>query len=131
MAQTKKKRQTKHRGNAAGQIEARGRTGRKPAEGERKPSSKDEARMRRLQRLDTPPTWRGALQRAGIATAFFFVLLVVLFRNQPFAGKIFIALFMLLVYVPMGYYTDLFVYRRRQAKRLKEREAAKAKRGDA
>lgn len=131
MAQTKKKRQTKHRGNAAGQIEARGRTGRKPGEGERKPSSKDEARMRRLQRLDTPPTWRGALQRAGIATAFFFVLLVLLFRNQPFAGKVFIALFMLLVYVPMGYYTDLFVYRRRQAKRLKEREAAKAKRGDA
>ena len=30
MAQTKRKRRTKHRGNAAGSIEARGRTGRKP-----------------------------------------------------------------------------------------------------
>jgi len=124
MAQTKKKRQTKHRGNAAGQIEARGRTGRKPSEGERKPSAKDEARLRRMQRLDTPPTWRGAIQRAGIATAFFFLLLVLLFRDQPFAGKVFIALFMLLVYIPMGYYTDLFVYRRRQAKRARERAAA-------
>ena len=131
MAQTKKKRQTKHRGNAAGQIEARGRTGRKPGEGERKLSARDEAQARRLQRLDTPPTWRGAIQRAGVATAFFFILLVLLFREQPFAGKVFIALFMLLVYIPMGYYTDLFVYRRRQAKRAKERAAAGAKRGDA
>lgn len=131
MAQTKKKRQTKHRGNAAGQIEARGRTGRKPGEGERKLSSRDEAHARRLQRLDTPPTWRGAIQRAGVATAFFFILLVLLFREQPFAGKVFIALFMLLVYIPMGYYTDLFVYRRRQAKRAKERAAAGVKRGDA
>jgi hypothetical protein len=131
MAQTKKKRQTKHRGNAAGQIEARGRTGRKPGEGERKLSSRDEAHARRLQRLDTPPTWRGAIQRAGVATAFFFILLVLLFREQPFAGKVFIALFMLLVYIPMGYYTDLFVYRRRQVKRAKERAAAGVKRGDA
>ena len=30
MAQTKKTRRTTHRGNAAGRIEARGRTGRKP-----------------------------------------------------------------------------------------------------
>lgn len=128
MAQTKKKRQTKHRGNAAGQIEARGRTGRKPGEDERKLSSRDAAQARRLQRLDTPPTWRGALQRAAVATAFFFILLVLLFREQPFAGKIFIALFMLVVYVPMGYYTDLFVYRRRQAKKAKERAAAGARR---
>jgi len=131
MAQTKKKRQTKHRGNAAGQIEARGRTGRKPTDAEQKASAKDDARARRLQRLDTPPTWRGAIQRAGVATAFFFILLVLLFRDQPFAGKVFIALFMLLVYIPMGYYTDLFVYRRRQAKRARERAAAAAKRGAA
>lgn len=130
MAQTKKKRQTKHRGNAAGQIESRGRTGRKPGEGERKVSAKDEARMKRLQRLDSPPTWRSALQRAAVATGFFFILLVLLFRDQPFAGKIFIALFMLVVYVPMGYYTDLWVYKRRQAKRARG-GAAKSKRGEA
>lgn len=132
MAQTKKKRQTKHRGNAAGQVEARGRTGRKPTADERKSSGKDDARARRLQRLDSPPTWRGAINRAGVATIFFFLLLVLFFREQPLTGKIFIAVFMLLVYVPMGYYTDLFIYRRRQAKRLQQRAAAKpAKRDDA
>ena len=36
MAQTKRKRRTKHRGNAAGTIEARGRTGRPPTPEERK-----------------------------------------------------------------------------------------------
>ena len=35
MAQTKRKRQTKHRGNAAGVIETRGRTGRKPTAAEK------------------------------------------------------------------------------------------------
>jgi hypothetical protein len=127
MAQTKKKRQTKHRGNAAGQVEARGRTGRKLEEGERggKGRAQLDARARRLQRLDTPPTWRGALQRAAFATVAFFLLLVVFFRDQKLEGKIFIAIFMLAVYIPMGYYTDLFIYRRRQAKRLQARAAAK------
>lgn len=124
MAQTKKKRQTKHRGNAAGKIEARGRTGRKPTEAESKEKARMDAAARRQARLDSPPTWRGALNRALIASLFFFILLVVLFREQPFAGKIFIALFMLLVYIPMGYYTDLFIYRRRQAKRQAAKSAA-------
>jgi len=35
MAQTKRKRQTKHRGNAAGVVESRGRTGRKPTKAEK------------------------------------------------------------------------------------------------
>lgn len=124
MAQTKKKRQTKHRGNAAGQVEARGRTGRRLEAGERGNGRLD-ARARRLQRLDTPPTWRGALNRAGIATIFFFLLLVLFFRDQPFTSKVFIACFMLVVYVPMGYYTDLFIYRRRQAKRAQAGRPAK------
>jgi len=38
MASTKKKRRTKHRGNAAGIVESRGRTGRKPADNEKKAS---------------------------------------------------------------------------------------------
>jgi anti-sigma-K factor RskA len=116
MAQTKKKRQTKHRGNAAGQVEARGRTGRRPTEGERKPS----ARELRAARLDQPPTWRSALNRALIAAALFLVLLLFFFRRQQLGPKLGIAAFMLAVYVPMGYYTDLFIYRRRQARRLRD-----------
>ena len=35
MAQTRRRRRTKHRGNAAGVVEARGRTGRKPTAAEK------------------------------------------------------------------------------------------------
>ena len=122
MAQTKKKRRTKHRGNAAGQVEARGRTGRRPTASERKQS----ARELRLQRLDRPPTWRSAANRAAVAAGLFFVLLLFFFRDQGLGPKVGIAAFMLLVYIPMGYYTDLFVYRRRQARRLREQAARKA-----
>jgi hypothetical protein len=119
MAQTKKKRQTKHRGNAAGQVEARGRTGRRPSDAERKPTAKE----LRAARFDQPPTWRGALNRALIAAALFLVLLIFFFRNQQLGPKLAIAVFMLAVYVPMGYYTDLWLYRRRQARRLAEQAA--------
>jgi hypothetical protein len=128
MAPTKKKRQTKHRGNAAGKVEARGRTGRKPTDGERKPAGRDAARARRMARLDQPPTWRSAVNRALVATLFFFLMLVFFFRHQQIGPKLGIAAFMLAVYVPMGYYTDLFVYRRRQTKKLRE-AAAKRDRG--
>ena len=48
MAQTKRKRRTKHRGNAAGSIEARGRTGRKPTAEEQKAGRPAAARERRV-----------------------------------------------------------------------------------
>ena len=51
MAPTKRKRRSKHRGNAAGTIEARGRTGRKPSPEEQKKADKATARERRTQRL--------------------------------------------------------------------------------
>ena len=121
MAQTKKKRRTKHRGNAAGQVQARGRTGRRPTSEERKLSSRE----LRMQRLDRPPTWRSAATRAAVAAGLFFLLLLLFFRDQALPSKVGIAAFMLVVYVPMGYYTDLFIYRRRQARRLQERAARK------
>jgi hypothetical protein len=125
MPPTKKKRQTKHRGDATGRVTARGRTGRKPTADERKSSARDDARARRLARLDQPPTWRGALNRALVAAALFLLLMIFFFKNQQLGPKVGIAVFMLAVYVPMGYYTDLFVYRRRQAKKLQERAAKK------
>src|SRR5690242_17378970 len=118
MAQTKKKRQTKHRGNAAGQVEARGRTGRRPTAGERKPSAK----QLREARLDHPPTWRGAFNRALIAAGLFLVLLLFFFRHQQLGPKLGIAVFVLAIYVPIGYYPFLFIFRRRQDRRLREQE---------
>src|SRR4051794_28712770 len=117
MAQTKRKRRTKHRGNAAGAIESRGRTGRKPTSEERKTQAKQTAQERRDARLNKPPSWSGAAQRAALATVIFVIALLVVFR-EPVSRVIALSGFILLLYIPMGYYTDLFLYRRRQAKKL-------------
>jgi Flp pilus assembly protein TadB len=118
--QSRKRRQTKHRGNAAGMVETRGRTGRKPTSSEKAVDPKTAARERRLERLHRRPTWRGALNRAAIAAALFVVAVIVL--GQPPATAVSLGAVMLLIYVPMSYYTDLVIYNRRQKK--KQAEAA-------
>ena len=119
MAQTKKKRRTKHRGNAAGIVETRGRTGRKPTAAERKADAKLSAREARLDRFDRPPTWRSAANRALVAAVLFVIVIVIAF-DRPMSEAIALAGFMLLLYIPLGYYTDMLMYRRRQAKKLRE-----------
>jgi Flp pilus assembly protein TadB len=109
MAHTRKRRRTKHRGNAAGVIEARGRTGRKLTADERKPT----AREMRQQRWDQPPTWKSAATRAVFASAIFAVLVVAIMGRSIAQGAV-IAAFMLLLYIPLGYYMDLAIYRRRK-----------------
>jgi Flp pilus assembly protein TadB len=116
MAQTKRRRQTKHRGNAAGMVESRGRTGRKPTEGERKLDSKAEARQRREDRLNRPPTWRGAFNRAAIAAGVFVVVVIAALGQSPAVGVTMGAI-MLLFYIPLSFYTDQMIYRRRQRKK--------------
>jgi hypothetical protein len=116
MAPTKRKRRTKHRGNAAGVVETRGRTGRAPEPSETK------GRGGRQDRFSRPPTWRAAFNRALIAVAIFVTVVVLVLRQSP-APAVALGAFMLLLYTPMGFYTDLFFYRRRQAKLLAEREA--------
>jgi len=116
MAPTKKRRRSKHRGNAAGMVEVRGRTGRSVTATDRKADAKQEARQRRQDRAHRPPTWRGALVRALFATAMFGVLLVA-FLGNTVGQAVLLAAFMILLYTPLGYYTDLYLYRRRQRKR--------------
>lgn len=115
MAQTKRKRRTKHRGTAAGAIETRGRTGRPPTAEERKKEARTAARERRL---NTPPTWKGSFTRACLAAAlmFAFVALTTKGNNRIEAALLF-AVFALALYVPAGYYFELFLYRRRQRKK--------------
>jgi len=121
MAQTKKKRSTKHRGNAAGIVETRGRTGRKPTAGERKLSAKEEAKQRREERTMKPPTWRSAINRAGISTVLFVVLVILLFK-QPIPASLGLGAFVFLFYIPLGYYTDRFVYQRKLRKQQQQQE---------
>ena len=121
MAQTKRKRRTKHRGTPVGTVESRGRTGRKPTASERggKGGSKDSRQLLREERLNQPPTWRSAAQRAAIATVILVALLILAFKQDP-ARAIALGGFAMIVYVPMGYYTDLYMYRRRQQTKLVE-----------
>ena len=111
MAQTKRKR--KHRGTQAGTVEARGRTGRRP---QTQVEGRKIARERRADRFDRPPTWRSALNRAAISAAVFAVAVVVLFR-RPVAAAVILGVVMVVLYLPMSYYTDRFLYNRRQRKK--------------
>jgi anti-sigma-K factor RskA len=115
VAQTKRKR--KHRGTAAGTIEARGRTGRAP-----KPSEvKQTAAQRRQERMDRPPTWRGAANRAAIAAVVFFAIAMLLLSQPPGAAAV-LALFAFGMYVPSGYYIDKLIYDRRQKQKQKAKQ---------
>jgi hypothetical protein len=109
MAQTRRKRTRKHRGTPAGTIERAGRTGR--------PQTREEAkkigRERRTERLSKPPTWKGAINRAAIAAVVFGALVVLLF-GRDIAQGVALAAFMFLLYIPLGYGTDLMIYRFRQ-----------------
>lgn len=71
---------------------------------------------RRVDRANSVPTWRGAATRAAIAAGVFFLLLLLL--KQPPLGAVFISIAMFAIYVPMGYYTDSFLYNRRQRKEV-------------
>ena len=115
MAQTKRKRRSKHRGNAAGTVEARGRTGRKPTADER---SKQSGKADRAERRFAEPTWKGAMTRAGLAS----VMLLVLFQvglagqQQSILTSVGLAVAAFLIYVPLGYRVDRLFWERRMRK---------------
>jgi hypothetical protein len=125
MAQTKRRRQTKHRGNAAGVVESRGRTGRPPTAAEKGGQGRDaaRARARRLERYDRPPTWRGAFWRA-LAAAALMVLVTLLLTHQTAQALVLFPV-VLAIYVPISFYTDQWMFKRRQ--RAKSAREAKAK----
>ena len=126
MAQTKKKRRSKHRGNAAGVIESRGRTGRPPSAEERKLTDKQLAAQRRTERMMREPTWKSASTRAALAAIVFGVLLVLAF-GTPVVRAIPLTAFVFLFYIPLGYYTDQFIYRRRVKQQAVKSKSSKAK----
>jgi len=120
MAQTKKRRRRKRRGTQGGRIDTRPRGGR--------PRSREEARARArargrapVTRGDLPPTWRSAFGRGLFAAVIFTVLLILLF-GRPVGAAIVFGAFMLAFYVPAGYYIDMALWRRRERRRIRERE---------
>src|ERR1700727_184126 len=119
MAQTKRKRQTKHRGKAAGVVESRGRTGRRPTAAEKSPEGREKAQKRaqREQRYDRPPTWRGAFYRALAAAVVLVIAVLVLGIAKKPLQAIVVFPFVLVLYVPISYYTDAWMYKRRLRKK--------------
>lgn len=121
-----KRRRRKHRGTQTGSIDKRGRT---------TPRSRQEAMARaksgsqKTDRRDRPPTWGGAAMRGGIFALLLFPM--ALLFHQPIGAAIILTLFAASVYIPLGYYTDGFFYRRRQAKLRAEAQARKEARGKA
>jgi hypothetical protein len=118
MAQAKRKRRTKHRGNAAGVVESRGRTGRAATPEERKKSGQT-GRQRQIK----PPSWKGAIGKAAMMSVLLFALtrLGLFGRNVPIAQSLLLSLFALVLYSPLAYMTDRFVYQRQQRRSAPKR----------
>ncbi len=119
MAQTRRKRQTKHRGNAAGMVESRGRTGRKPTAAEKSGDAREAAKAKEklLDKRDRPPTWRGAFIKAMFATVVLLLFAIVFLKQSNQAVGIFPVV--LAMYTLISYFTDKWMYDRRQRKKSK------------
>ncbi len=121
MAQTKRKRKRRHRGTQAGTIERAGRTGKPPehsakrTKGSTKLEGRALAQQRREDRMNRVPTWRGALNRAALAAIVLVVFISVV--QKDIRAGIVMGVIALIIYVPMSYYTDMALYRRRQRRK--------------
>ena len=122
MAQTKKKRQRKKRGTQAGAIDTRRKArpkNRAEARSQAKTGGKGgSSRGGRSSVIDRPPTWKGATFRGLIAACVFTLILLVGF-GKGFGYSIGIGLGMFALYVPAGYYMDIFLWRRRERARIR------------
>ena len=117
MAQTQRKRKTKHRGNAAGVIESRGRTGRKPTAAEKSGDPRELAREKEklLDKRDRPPTWRGAFTKAMFATIFLLLVVILILHQSNQAIGVFPVV--LGLYTVVSYFSDKWIFDRRQRKK--------------
>jgi hypothetical protein len=129
MAQTKRKRRRKRRGTQGGRIDSRSRG---------RPANRAEARQRAQSRRGRtaakgrpqrgagpkPPTWGSAVLKGVMAAALFFGLTAFVFKQSVGAAAS-LAGFMLVFYIPMGYYVDRFMYQR-HLRKLEEARVEKA-----
>jgi hypothetical protein len=119
MAQTKKKRRRKRRGTQGGRVDTNRSAGR--------PRTREEAKARAragrkaAPRADRPPTWRSSIIRGVIAAVVFTVFLLLIFRRSAGAALA-LGAFMLVFYIPTGYYIDMAMWRRRERAKLRARE---------
>jgi hypothetical protein len=120
MAQPKNKRRRKRRGTQGGKIDTKAR----------RPRSREEARSRAKsgggsrstsKKRDMPPTWKSAAIR-GVGAAVIFVLILLVLFKRPAGVALAFGAFMLIFYIPTGYYIDLAMWRKRERQRIRDRE---------
>jgi hypothetical protein len=116
MAQTKKKRRRKRRGTQGGRIDTNTRS---------KPRTRAEAKARARSgkrkpaaKADLPPTWRSSFVRGVTAAIIFFFVLLVIFK-RPLVPSLILGAFMLVFYIPAGYFIDMTLWRRRERARMR------------
>ena len=88
----------------------------RPTAEEQKKESRQSAREARLNK---PPTWQSAFMKAALMAGLLFVFTQIgLFGSKAQIGQsIAICLFALLLYTPIAYATDRFVYTRAQKRK--------------
>lgn len=114
MAQTRKRRQRKHRGTQGGRVDTKRR-----ARPRTRAEAKSRARTKRAPRGDAPPTWRSAITRGLVISALLIATLLVF--KKPIGASIAFGAFMLAFYIPMGFFLDRFMWRRRQRMKMRDR----------
>ena len=120
MAQTKRKRRTKHRGNAAGVVCLRDDTGRRPTAEEQQKASRETARERRMNR--PPKNWNSAFLKAALMAGllFLFTRIGVFGSEAPISQSLILCLFAVVLYTPLAYITDRWVYQRAQRRKQQQ-----------
>jgi hypothetical protein len=108
MGQTKRKRRTKHRGNAVGVVEARGRTS-KPREGSQ--ASRGTGRAAAARQLK-PPTLQGSAIKAAFGALILFVFFKFLSKETTTQALV-MCVVALALYTPVMYLTDRWIYQRK------------------
>lgn len=106
MGATKKRRKTKHRGNAAGMVEARGKASSGRVVG---PSISSQPRG---PKPPQPPTWSKAMIKALLPVVILLPILLIFQKNATAATVGPLLVMAYAMYVPLSYWSDRFVYNR-------------------
>ena len=120
MAQTKKKRRRKHRGTQGGRVDANRSRPVPAAAPRRKPAPAPAPNAPRAATSRRPGAARSSA--ASVAAVIFTVLLLLIFK-RPLGAALGLGAFMLVFYIPAGYYIDLMMWRRRERARMRARTA--------
>jgi hypothetical protein len=121
MAQPKNKRRRKRRGTQGGRIDTTGRRARPRNRAEARNRARSSGSKTASKKRDLPPTWKGSAYRGFFAAVIFVVILILLFK-RPLPVSLLFGAFMLVFYIPTGYYIDLTMWRKRERQRIRDRE---------